>query len=259
MFGFFKKKSATPVECEVKKQIEKFDNIADVARYFQNQTGVTFDKQISVLNNKVISFCRQHCIYSFDELLSKISYNETLKQELIDYLTTNETFFYRELSQIYQLTNLVKTKDKYSKILCAPSSTGEEPYSIVIALLEEGVSDKKFEIVGIDINSSAIALAKDGIYAQRNVRNLSTTILEKYFHKDGDKYKIKDSIKSLVRFEVANIFDPSFKNIGKFDYIFSRNMLIYFDKETKLRAKKILEDLRLDSSQEIFFGHADLF
>lgn len=259
MFDFFKKKSAIKVECEVKKQIEKFDNIADVAKYFQSQTGVTFDKQISVLNNKVISFCRQRCIYSFDELLSKINYDEALKQELIDYLTTNETFFYRELSQIYQLTKLIKIKNSYSKILCAPSSTGEEPYSIAIALLEEGVSTNRFEIVGIDINSHAIALAKNGIYAQRNIRNLDSTILEKYFHKSGDNYKINDSIKSLVRFEIANIFDPSFKNIGKFDYIFSRNMLIYFDKETKLRAKKILEDLRVDQTQEIFFGHADLF
>ena len=62
-----------------------------------------------------------------------------------------------------------------------------------------------------------------------------------------------------MTFKVINLFDPDFKNIGKFDFIFSRNMFIYFDKETKIRAKKILEDLRKNPNQEIFFGHADLF
>ena len=72
-------------------------------------------------------------------------------------------------------------------------------------------------------------------------------------------YKLKDTIKSHVTFKLVNIFEQSFKGLGKFDYIFSRNMLIYFDKETKLKAKCILESMRKDNSQDIFFGHDDIF
>jgi len=182
-----------------------------------------------------------------------------IKQELIDYLTTNETFFYREFRQIAELTELVKGYGRGVEILCAPSATGEEPYSIAIALLEAGVLPSKIKIVGIDINSDALQKAREALYKERNVRNLTEDIKDKYFDKEGDLYALKSSVKSHVTFRLENLFDPSFVNIGKFDFIFSRNMLIYFDKETKLKAKGILESLRKSDQHDIFFGHADLF
>ena len=97
------------------------------------------------------------------------------------------------------------------------------------------------------------------MYGERNVRNLTPQIISKYFDINDQKYTLKQSVKSLVSFQVTNIFDSSFKNIGKFDFIFCRNMLIYFDKETKLKAKGILESLRTSNQHDIFFGHADLF
>jgi len=113
--------------------------------------------------------------------------------------------------------------------------------------------------MGIDINEEALQRAKLAIYKERNIRNLSNEILNKYFMKESDKYILKEDIKSLIKFRCINIFEQSFEELGKFDFIFSRNMLIYFDKETKLKAKNILESLRKDKNQEIFFGHADLF
>ncbi len=113
--------------------------------------------------------------------------------------------------------------------------------------------------VGIDINADAILKAQNARYGERNIRNLSREIISKYFEIDDGKYRVKQSLKSLVSFEVTNIFDSSFKNIGKFDFIFCRNMLIYFNKETKLKAKGILESMRKSNQHEIFFGHADLF
>lgn len=258
MFSFLKKKHKEK-ELDTIEKKEDFENIETIANYFRNETGITFDKQISILKNKVITFCRLREIYSIKELLRNISHNAQLKQELIDYLTTNETFFYREFKQIEELVNLVKKQDNKVDILCAPSATGEEPYSIAIALLEAGVAPHMFHIVGIDINNETITKAKEAIYKQRNIRNLSPTVLSKYFRKDDTDYILNQSIKSQVTFKVINIFDPSFKHIGRFDYIFSRNMLIYFDKEVKLKAKKILEDLRKNQNQEVFFGHADLF
>lgn len=257
-FKIFKK--GAPIELEqTKTPIQDYNDVSQIANFFKNETGVNFDKQTSILKNKVTTFCKHKEIHSFHELLESLKRNSTLKQALIDELTTNETFFYREFKQISELVNLVKKNNQKVEILCAPSATGEEPYSIAIALLEAGVAGNNFKIMGIDINQEAIERAKDGIYKERNVRNLSNEQLHKYFKEENTLFRLNDSVKSLVTFRVENIFDSSFKNIGKFDYIFCRNMLIYFDKETKLRAKEILQSLRKSQNQEIFFGHADLF
>ena len=259
MFNFFKKKELETEEVEVIKPQEDYYDVQPIADYFYRETGITFDSQMSILKSKVTSFCKHRYIYSFSTLLQDINRDAHLKQELIDYLTTNETYFYREFSQIEQLVNLVKKSNGSVKILCAPSATGEEVYSIAIALLEAGVSSSDFHILGIDINFSAISKAQKAVYGERNVRNLTPQVISKYFDINDKKYSLKSSVKSLVSFQVTNIFDSSFKNIGKFDFIFSRNMLIYFDKETKLKAKSILESLRKTPEHEVFFGHADLF
>lgn len=260
IFDFFKKSKKEEVVETKPTNVEKFDDVTLVAEYFQKETGiVTYERQYSILKNKVTSFCRQNEISSFRDLLDELDHNLNLKQEFIDNLTTNETFFYREVKQIESLVELVKKSDFDVSILCAPSSTGEEPYSIAIALLEAGVSSKKFSIVGIDINADAIKKAKSAIYGERNIRNLSQSVLNKYFTQDGNKYILDAGVKSLVSFRIENIFDNSFKSLGKFDFVFSRNMLIYFDKATKLKAKEILESMRKTDEHEVFFGHADLY
>ena len=258
MFSFFKKKPL--LKHDESEQIqEDYNDVSIIADFFKKETGVTFERQSSILKNKVTTFCKLRDITSFDTLLQSIKNNYDIKQELIDYLTTNETFFYREFKQVQELVELVKKSHKSVNILCAPSATGEEPYSIAIALLEAGIKEHNFKITGIDINSDAIQKAKEAIYKERNIRNLSPQILQRYFTKKDDLYILSEKVKSHVTFKIANIFDSSFKNIGTFDFIFSRNMLIYFDKETKLKAKEILESLRIDAKQDIFFGHADLF
>ena len=261
MFGLFKKKTVF-IECENENKVfrhEDYTDITPIAEYFKNETGVIFDKQISILTNKVKTFCIHRKINSFFDLLNIVKQDSKIKQELIDYLTTNETFFYREIKQIEELVTLVKNTSSHVEILCAPCATGEEPYSIAIALLEAGVHPSKFNILGIDINSDALKKAQEAIYKERSVRNLSAQTISKYFTKINERYILNSTLKALVRFELANIFDDSFKRIGKFDFIMSRNMLIYFDKETKLKAKEILQSMRKDDKHEILFGHADLF
>jgi len=258
MFSFFRKKEGKSLSETKYEEPTDYSDATKIAEYFKNETGVTFDKQMNILNNKVMTFCKHREINSFSKLLSLLDNDAVIKQELIDYLTTNETFFYREFKQIEELVSLVK-KDSSSvvRIMSAPCSTGEEPYSIAIALLEAGVRADRFRILGIDINSDALKKAQKAIYKQRNVRNLSNEIQERYFYKQDDKFILKESIKSLVEFRLINIFDPSFTTLGKFDYILSRNMFIYFDAQTKARAKKILEDMSKNQEQKIFFGHAD--
>ena len=261
MFSFFKKGSEKEsVKIVAKEAVAcEYNNIQPIADYFYKQTGITFESQMSILKSKVSSFAKQREIYSFEELLKLIKIKAILKQELIDTLTTNETYFYREFNQVKELVQLVKETKEKVKILCAPCATGEEPYSMTIALLEEGVSADKFSIVGIDINKEALEQAKQGKYTQRHIRNLSEALLQKYFTEKNQIYIINQNIKDLVHFEKANIFDDSFKNLGKFDFVFSRNMLIYFDKETKNKAKNILQSMRKREEFPVFFGHADLF
>ena len=263
MFSFLKKKESNDKkEDEViidKTEVEDYKDVSPVAEYFKNETGVTFDNQVSVLKNKLTTFCRMRYIPSFLKLLEITKKDSQIKQELIDYLTTNETFFYREFNQIAELTELVKQKSNSVNILCAPSATGEEPYSIAIALLEAGVPSSRFSITGIDINAGAIQKAEIAQYRERNIRNLSEDILKRHFENSEGNYILKEHVKSLVTFKIANLFDKSFTNLGKFDFIFSRNMLIYFNHDTKLEAKRILESMRKDETQDIFFGHADLF
>lgn len=258
MLNLFRKKTAI-IDEEKTVYKEEYEDILPISQYFKKETGITFEKQTSILKNKVTTFCRQRNIHSFLELLNIMQNNKNTKQELIDYLTTNETFFYREFTQIKELVELVKKTNTMINILCAPSATGEEPYSIAIALLEAGVSSNNFHITGIDINSDALKKAKKATYRERSLRNLSPEIISKYFIQDVNKYVLNSVVKSHVSFKLINLFDESFKDIGKFDFIFSRNMLIYFDKETKLKAKNILESMRKDENQKIFFGHADLF
>lgn len=258
MFKFFKKKK-NPIKAVEIPPTEDFSNVDIIAEYFYQETGITFENQMSILQSKLSSFCRQRDIHSFTQLLQSVHSQENIKQELIDYLTTNETFFYREIKQINELVALVKEKDTDVKILCAPSATGEEPYSIAISLLEAGISSTSFTIMGIDINSDAIIKAQEAVYSEKNVRNLSNEIRTKYFIRNGGNFELKHNIKSLVTFQCSNIFDDNFKQLGKFDFVFSRNMLIYFDKPTKLKAKKILEDMRKTDKHKVFFGHADLF
>jgi len=257
MFSFFRKKEDKRLQEVKKEEPTDYSDATQIAEYFKNETGVTFDKQMNILNNKVMTFCKQREINSFSKLISLLDRDLEIKQELIDYLTTNETFFYREFKQIEELVSLVKKDLSTVNIMCAPCSTGEEPYSIAIALLEAGVKEDKFRILGIDINSDALNKAQKAIYKQRNVRNLSDDIVQKYFNKQDDKYILRDSIKSLVDFKLINIFNASFTTLGKFDYIFSRNMFIYFDVQTKARAKNILQKMRKNQNQKIFFGHAD--
>ncbi|MDD2356275.1 MAG: protein-glutamate O-methyltransferase CheR [Thiovulaceae bacterium] len=263
MFSFFQKKKKEeeiqPQHKQDELRLTSFDDVLPLAQYFKNETGVDFDSQLSILKSKMIAFCSKRSFKGFQECLDFVKKDALLKQELIDYLTTNETYFYREYKQIEKLVENVKATHSDITILCAPCSTGEEVYSIVIAFLEANIPHNRFSILGIDINQEVIEKAKNAVYNSKNLRNLSQELIEKYFDFNGSHYILKEFFKSSVDFRKMNIFDENFSSIGKFDFVFSRNMLIYFDKETKVKAKDILENLLNEKKNEIFFGHADLF
>ncbi len=261
MFNFFGKKTSKPEPIDEINTpvIEDYNDVMPIADYFKEETGVTFENQQSILKSKLISFCKIRHIPSFQQCLAQVKIEKPLKQELINYLTTNESYFYREQHQILDLVEQVKGIYQTVDILCAPSSTGEEIYSIAIALVEAGIPKNRFKIIGVDINSEALKQAELGIYNQRNISNLPETVLIKYFNYKNSKYYLNKEIKQCVHLKTENIFSSTFKTIGTFDFIFSRNMLIYFDRETKIKAKSILENLLKDRNGVVYYGHADLF
>jgi len=256
MFNFFRKEHSKEEKQPPKK--EDFSNIEHFISYIKDETGIDFFNKKDIVKNKLRLFCKKKDIYSFEELLDSIKKNIFLKQEVIDYLTVNETYFFRETKQIEEMIKQAKTLGSKVEILCAPSSSGDEPYTIAIMMLEAGFKPADFHIVGIDISETIINKAKLATYRERNLHKISKELKEKYFFKDDKQYIVKDVVKNQVSFRRINIFDKSLQNLRKFDFIFSRNMMIYFDHETKIKAKNILSGLLKREGDCIYFGHADM-
>lgn len=125
-----------------------------------------------------------------------------------------------------------RPKNEAIRILCSPSSTGEEPYSIALHLLDEGkmVEERDFEIIGIDIDSTVLQKAKRGIFSERSIQFLPQHLLQEYFKPVSMSYEIAPFLREVIEFKKVNVMDKlQMKRLGKFDIIFSRNMLIYFD------------------------------
>jgi chemotaxis protein methyltransferase CheR len=187
-------------------------------------------------------------------------------QELINCLTVNETYFFRENYQFECLVHdilpeihALKRKDQPIRILSAPCSTGEEAYSIAIHLLEDNdlVNKRDIEIVGIDIDSNVIESALQGQYSNRSIHTLSNELQEKYFEKKGAFNYIDEDLIDAIDFKVANVFNKKdIRKLGKFDVIFSRNMLIYFDDSSRKEVAMTFYDI-LNSNGYVLLGHAE--
>ena len=257
MFDWFKPKKSFPVDPPIEKKVENFQSPRAVLDRFTAITGIHFNQKESITASKLIHFCRNHSLYSFDELYYAIENQKDILEALINMLTVNETYFFRESRQIIFCAERAFRSGKPIRILCAPGSTGEEPYSIVMALLDKGISPQRIEIVSLDINSDVISLAQEGMYSGRSLHKTASHLQEKYFQKSGEMFKIVDQVKRLVHFHTVNIFEDSLFALGRFDVIFSRNMLIYFDEATVTRAVERLSRLAQDRETLFFFGHAD--
>ncbi len=257
MFGWFKSKQKGFSEPVIPQNVENFHNPKSVLEKFTAITGIHFNEKESITTSKLIHFCRNAQIMSFEELYLKIVKEKAVLDALINTLTVNETYFFREARQIYFLVEKVAKERKKIRILCAPGSTGEEPYSIAIALLDHGISPLDIEIFSIDINSDVIVSAKEGLYTSRSLHKTTDALREKYFLKSGEGFRIQDQVKRVVTFHTFNIFDDRIFDLGKFDTVFSRNMLIYFDEATVIRAVERLSRFAKNHESIFFFGHAD--
>jgi len=188
---------------------------------------------------------RQHGEY-IRSLKNGVAGSAELKQLLND-LTTNETFFFRNPPQLKALENqllpeVATPKEKIGfrklRIWSAGSSSGEEAYTLAMVLLErrESLLNRwTFEIVGTDINDEVLAKAREGVFNSYSVRHVPDLYMRKYFRKESsERYVISPEVKKLVNFQHLNLYDDNKMIFMKtFDFIFCANVLIYFDTASK--------------------------
>jgi chemotaxis protein methyltransferase CheR len=192
-------------------------------------------------------------------------------QHEIEYLTNaftvNETYFYREDHQLHCMTSDLlkevisrKHPGQSIRIWSIPCSTGEEPYSIAIWLMEnwKEVDRYNIEIVGSDIDTRALSAAVEGIYGSRALMRLSQNVIARYFDPAGDDlYRIDQGLRNSIRFTQANLIDPQdMRRFRDFDIIFCRNVLIYFDDASRRIAAENLYDC-LHPGGYICLGHSE--
>lgn len=228
----------------------------DVLHYIKREIGVDLFSKNSVIETKLRLFCERKEIYSFRKLFESLQNDKTLRQELIDLVTVNETYFYREEAQLDLAVHFALAIPNV-KILCAPCASGEEVYSLSMMLQERRRESREFSVTGIDINAEAIEKAQRGLFSERSLHKLDQKLKEKYFSQEDRFYRAKREYFNSVSFTKVNIFENDFLSIGKFDIVFSRNMLIYFDDAFRLKAVERFASL-LKPEGKLFLGHADI-
>ncbi len=183
--------------------------------------------------------------------------------ELVETVTIPETWFFRTHQSFTALEGVAKhewlpahTSDVLH-ILSVPCSTGEEPYSIAMTLLDCGFQPAQFIIDAVDINARNLIHAREALYTRNSFRNQDMSFRDRHFKKSGNAYQLNDRVRHTVNFINANLLDASFMPGDRhYDIIFCRNLLIYFDRPTQERAITVLDRL-LAQSGVLFLGHAE--
>lgn len=202
------------------------------------------DNKEYLISSRLRRLLESENLASIGDLVGAMDRNHRLKESVVDAMTTNETLWFRDdhpfrIFKEKLLPELAKTR-RPLRIWCAACSTGQEPYSLSIAVEEfkkanPGALAGDVKIMATDISPSVIQTAKDGIYPQMALkRGMSDQNLRQYFNqKNDDQWQIKPEIKNRVEFRLLNL-QSSFSLLGKFDLVFCRNVLIYFSADFKL-------------------------
>src|SRR5216683_5307606 len=200
------------------------------------------DKQYLV-ESRLTPLARRVGLSDIAELVTKIrSGSEALTSEVVEAMTTNETLFFRDKIPFDHLRDAIlpalvqaRASRRSLRIWCAASSTGQEPYSIAMCVKEfAGLSGWRVEIVATDLSQEVLEKSRAGIFSQFEVqRGLPIQMLVKYFKQTGEFWQINPDIRAMVQHRPLYLLHD-FAQLGVFDVIFCRNVLIYFDQETKI-------------------------
>jgi len=233
---------------------EEFRRLSD---FLYRRTGMVFtETKRYYVERRIVERMIATGAGSFQSYFARLRTDVQQEIELfINAFTVNETYFYREDHQLKCLTtDLLAERVRANKahkgirIWCAPCSTGEEPFSVAIWLLENWplVDQYEIEILGSDIDTEALQACRQGIFGKRALMRLSPALIEKYFESLGnDRWRILDELRGSVEFSRVNIVEPAeTRPNGRFDVIFCRNVLIYFDDASRrVAAENLFENL----------------
>ncbi len=208
--------------------------IERLRRIFYDRTGITFDHKRHFFAIKILGFMQAKGIDTCDELIERID-SGSLLDELTQELVVSQSYFFREEQDFAFLLHDIRSRPTFGlKILSIPCASGEEPYTLAMFLLKSGIAN--FSILGVDINRAAIAKAQRGVYDRRTVKRVPQEYRDTFFEPCSEGYAIKGVVKDCVDFRTKNLFAKDFEELGRFDYIFCRNLFIYLDANFKERA-----------------------
>ena len=245
------------------------DEFRLITDFIKDHSGIHLkDEKKTLLVGRLNSIVRDHNLNSF------MAYYKLLKNDhggkelsrLIDKITTNHTYFMRESEHFNYLSQEVlpylkrTITNKDLRVWCAASSSGEEPYTLAILLAdffknEAYLWDKK--LLATDLSLSVLEEAKRGIYSKEKLSTLPKIWILNYFNKiNEDNYQVKESLKREVIYRRFNLLEPHFPFKKKFHIIFCRNVMIYFDNDTKAELIKKMYDV-LEPGGYLFIGHSE--
>jgi chemotaxis protein methyltransferase CheR len=237
--------------------------------YFYRKTGIFFDEgKRYFVDKRIVERMEATKAATFRDYFTTLRFQASGEelQHLTNLMTVNETYFLREEYQFRCLVDSIlpeivrhKAAGTPIRIWCMPSSSGEEPYSVAMYLLERWppIAHWDVEIIASDIDTSVLDKAREGRYSARSVQQIPIPWLVKYFKKVGDEYLLTSDIKQVVDFTRVNLNEPEqTRSYRNFDVIFCRNLLIYFDDVSRKAAAETFYDA-LCPGGWILLGHSE--
>lgn len=229
-----------------------------------DRTGLFFeDSRVDMLMEKLTPLAQQRECRSFLDYYYALKDNQSDEWEQVwEVLSVQETYFWREMSQIEALTEIIipewfKKHTTPFRIWCAACATGEEPYSIAIALAEAGLSSRPIEITASDASSIALKKAKSAVYRERSFRSLPMALRRKYFEPLADGSKLNADIVSRIKFRLANLSESGdVAALARVNAIFCRNVFIYFSPHA-IRQTVANMAAKMPSGGHLFVGAAE--
>jgi len=216
-----------------------------IAQLLYQRSGLMITQEKAyLLESRLNPVARKWDLESFDALIAAVrsKKDERLLVDVTEAMTTNESFFFRDNRPFEQFREIVlphllqaRASSKQIRIWSAACSSGQEPYTLAMLLKEEAakLSGWRVEILATDLSTEILEKARKGLYSQFEVqRGLPITLLMKHFTQEGEKWQISEEIRKMVSFRPFNLLESP-AQLGTFDVVFCRNVLIYFDQATK--------------------------
>ncbi|CAM3064190.1 CheR family methyltransferase [Rariglobus hedericola] len=232
-------------------------DIVPLENYLRDTIGLASDSIGRGLVMRVAQRCMSAAgAHTVAEYVVRLRNDSRLRQVLIEELVVSETWFFRDRQPFELLARLAldRSRARPLRVLSMPCSTGEEPYSIAMKLLGAGLASDAFHIDAVDISEGALAVAKHASYGSNAFRGDEGRARDMWFTPAGARWYLDERVSSQVKFHHGNLF--TFAPEVRYDFIFCRNLLIYFDAPMQGTAVRLLQDLLVDDGV-LFVGHAE--